>query len=259
MHACGDPSPVQFAYDTVKTAAISSWYAVLLRRVRRWRGAALGVVDTPVHLLRLGKVADLTFAARACRVSRTARRCPTGARRTGRTTPSTPSSSHRCSCTGSGRPTTCAGPSSTCAPSRTTKCGWPTSTCASTCASAVVLLHAFAHWSLDGYRHPRALSSQPSTSSVASSAGAGHWYVGVDLHAQLQSAHVLLPDVVAPCLSQTRLDGLAVAFFALCLVLFFYVSYGSCPSYLQSCAPCSHNLILWMLSRSLTRRQNPCD
>ena len=39
-------------------------------------------------------------------------------------------------------------------------------------------------------------------------------------------------------LSQTRLDGLAVAFFALCLVLFFYVSYGSCPSYLQSCAPC---------------------
>jgi len=41
-------------------------------------------------------------------------------------------------------------------------------------------------------------------------------------------------------LSQTRLDGLAVAFFALCLVLFFYVSYGSCPSYLQSCAPCSH-------------------
>ena len=33
---------------------------------------------------------------------------------------------------------------------------------------------------------------------------------------------------------QTRLDGLAVAFFALCVVLFFYVSYGSCPSYLQS-------------------------
>ena len=30
-----------------------------------------------------------------------------------------------------------------------------------------------------------------------------------------------------------------MAFFALCLVLFFYVSYGSCPSYLQSCAPSS--------------------
>ena len=47
----------------------------------------------------------------------------------------------------------------------------------------------------------------------------------------------------APLLVQTRLDGLAVAFFALCLVLFFYIDYGSCPSYLQSCAPCL--ILVW--------------
>jgi hypothetical protein len=33
---------------------------------------------------------------------------------------------------------------------------------------------------------------------------------------------------------QARLDGVAMAFFALSIVLFIYVGWGSCVSYLQS-------------------------
>ena len=32
----------------------------------------------------------------------------------------------------------------------------------------------------------------------------------------------------------TRLDGLSLAFFTLCLVLLVYVTYGSCASYIES-------------------------
>ncbi len=32
----------------------------------------------------------------------------------------------------------------------------------------------------------------------------------------------------------TRLDGLCLAFFMLCLVLLVYVTYGSCASYIES-------------------------
>ena len=33
---------------------------------------------------------------------------------------------------------------------------------------------------------------------------------------------------------QLRTDGVATAFFCLCVIVFIYVGYGSCASYLQS-------------------------